>query len=221
MNKYHSMKLHREGYNIIMIALLMVGALLFIIKTWLPAIFIIALIAAVGLMLFVLQFFRHPKRVPPKLDDALFYAPADGKVVVMEERVEEEYLKGKRLMLSIFMSPTDVHCNRVPVSGTVKYVQHHPGKYLVAWHPKSSTDNERTTIAIESEGQTFVGRQIAGAMARRIRTYLKVGAEVQQGAELGFIKFGSRVDVFLPLDAELKVKLGDHVRSGVDVIAEV
>jgi phosphatidylserine decarboxylase len=215
------MKLHREGYKIIIITLFILGALLSAIKIWLPVIFLFALIAAIGLMLFVLQFFRHPKRVPPKLDNALFYSPADGKVVVMEEREEEEYVKDKRLMLSIFMSPTEVHCNRMPVSGRVKYVQHHPGKYLVAWHPKSSTDNECTTTVIESEGQTFVVRQIAGAMARRICTYPKVGEEVQQGAELGFIKFGSRVDVFLPLDAEVKVRLGDHVKAGVDVIAEV
>lgn len=215
------MNLHREGHKIILLSLFILVALLWAIKIWASVLFVAALLGAIVLMLFILQFFRHPNRVPPKLDDRLFYSPADGKVVVIEERVEEEFLKDKRLMLSIFMSPTDVHCNRVPVPGIVRYVKHHPGKYLVAWHPKSSTDNERTTIAIETKKETFVIRQIAGAMARRIRTYIKEEEQVRQGAELGFIKFGSRVDVFLPLEAELKVKLGDHVKGGVDVIAVV
>ncbi len=215
------MNLHREGNTIIIITLIFIGGLLFGIKMLLPVLFPFLLVGAVILVLFVLQFFRHPKRVPPELDNQLFYAPADGKVVVIEERIEEEYLQDKRLMISIFMSPTDVHCNRVPVSGRVKYVKHHPGKYLVAWHPKSSTDNERTTTAIESDKHAFVIRQIAGAMARRIRTYAKEGMRMEQGDELGFIKFGSRVDVFLPLNADLKVKLGDRVKAGVDVIAVV
>ncbi len=215
------MRLHREGFFLIGLTFFIIAVLFFLTDWFFPAGLVVVSIACLVLLIFVLQFFRHPIRNVPLHDDRLFYAPADGKIVVMEERQEEEFLKEKRLMISIFMSITDVHCNRVPLSGTVEYVQHHPGKYLVAWHPKSSTDNERTTIGIRSGSTKIVLRQIAGAMARRIRTYLQPGQTVIQGQELGFIKFGSRVDVYLPLDAKVKVKLGDHVKANMDVIAEM
>ncbi len=215
------MRLHKEGFFIIGLTFLVIALIFFLVDWLLPSGLLVVSVLCLILLIFVLQFFRHPIRNVPQHDDKLFYSPADGKVVVIEERVEDEVLKDKRLMISIFMSITDVHCNRIPVSGRVEYVKHHPGRYLVAWHPKSSTDNERTTISIKSGNTTFVIRQIAGAMARRIRTYLQPGQTAIQGRELGFIKFGSRVDVFLPLDAKVKVSLNQHVKANVDVIAEM
>ncbi len=148
--------------------------------------------------------------------------PADGKVVVIEEVEETEYLKDKRIQVSVFMSPVNVHVNRNPIAGMVKYFKYHPGKYLVAWHPKSSTENERTTIAIENpEGVTVLFRQIAGALARRIVWYVKEGQEVEQGAQFGFIKFGSRVDIFLPVGTKINVALGDKVKGGRTILAEL
>ena len=149
-------------------------------------------------------------------------APADGKVVVIEEAEEKEYFHERRLQISIFMSPINVHVNRSPVAGVVKYFKYHAGKYLVAWHPKSSSDNERTTVVVEiPDGPEVLFRQIAGAMARRIKWYINEGDRVQQGAEFGFIKFGSRVDVFLPLGAEVKVSVGDKTKGGRTVLAEL
>lgn len=169
----------------------------------------------------ILQFFRNPQRTIAAADENLVYAPADGKIVVIEEAEEPEYFKTKRLQVSIFMSPTNVHVNRNPVSGIVKYVKYHPGKYLVAWHPKSSTENERTTVVIDNGEAEILLRQIAGAVARRIKNYLKKGDEVLQGGEMGFIKFGSRVDLFLPLDAHIQVSIGDKVKGNVTVIAKL
>jgi phosphatidylserine decarboxylase len=163
--------------------------------------------------------FRNPSRQIPRSGDDLIYAPADGKVVVIEETMENEYLKRNAIQVSIFMSPVNVHVNRIPVGGKVTYFKYHPGKYLVAWHPKSSTENERTTMGLYAGGQTLLIRQIAGALARRIKWYVKEGQEVQQGEEFGFIKFGSRVDIFLPIGSEIKVKIGDTVRGNLDVIA--
>ena len=183
----------------------------------------IILLAAASLVLFVLivQFFRVPNR-PLTLHDAQVVAPADGTVVVIEETDEDEYFKTRRRQVSIFMSPLNVHVNRNPVSGVVRYFKYFPGKYLVAWHPKSSTENERTTIVIQANnGAEILFRQIAGAVARRIRWYVKEGQPVEQGQEMGFIKFGSRVDVFLPLDAEVKVNIGDRMKGGVTVLAEL
>ena len=169
----------------------------------------------------ILQFFRDPGRLSPD-GERLVLAPADGKVVVIEETEETEYLKDRRIQLSIFMSPVNVHVNRAPVSGMVKHVRYFQGKYLVAWHPKSSTENERTTIVIEHpSGVEVLFRQIAGALARRIRWYLKEGQQVKAGEEMGFIKFGSRVDVFLPAGTAVKVKLGEKVRGGETVLAEI
>ena len=169
--------------------------------------------------LLILQFFRSPKIIT-SVNDKHVIAPADGKVVVIENTAETEYFNDRRKQISIFMSPINVHVNRSPVAGVVKFFKYHAGKYLVAWHPKSSTENERTTLVVETgDGLEVLFRQIAGAMARRIKCYVKEGDKLAQGGEFGFIKFGSRVDVFLPLDAEVKVKVDDKTRAGKTVIA--
>lgn len=181
------------------------------------------LLALVSLVLFVLvvQFFRLPSRVLTT-DESQVIAPADGTVVVIEETDEGEYFKARRRQISIFMSPLNVHVNLNPVSGIVRYFKYYPGKYLVAWHPKSSTENERTTVVIESaSGVQVLMRQIAGAVARRIIWYVKEGQSVEQGQEMGFIKFGSRVDIYLPLDADVKVNIGDRTKGGVTVLADL
>ena len=171
------------------------------------------------LFVIILQFFRSPAITVAK-DETQVLCPADGKVVVIEEADETEYLKDRRLQISVFMSPINVHINRNPISGVVKYFKYHPGKYLVAWHPKSSTENERTTMVVETSlGTQVLMRQIAGALAKRIKWYVKPGDEAVQGEEYGFIKFGSRVDIFLPLDADIKVKLNDRPKGGQTIIA--
>jgi len=215
------MRIHREGYIIILIVILAIALILFLSHQFLP-VWLAWLLTAGGVFLLglILQFFRNPKRMVTK-DEQLVYSPADGKVVVIEEAMESEYFQEKRLQVSIFMSIWDVHANRNPVSGTVTYLQHHPGKYLVAWHPKSSTENEQLTTVFKTVKTEILVRQIAGAVARRIRNYLEVGQQVKQGSEMGFIKFGSRVDIFLPLDAKIDVKIGQHVRGNVDVIARL
>jgi len=180
---------------------------------------IAAMFLGLVIFFFFLQFFRNPERATPA--NALHViAPADGKVVVIEEVDEPEYLHGKAIQVSIFMSPVNVHVNRSPVDGEVMYYKYHPGKYLVAWHPKSSTDNERTSLGIKAmNGQIIFLRQIAGALARRIVCYARPGDKVTQGLEFGFIKFGSRVDVFLPLGTEVNVQLGEKTKGGVSVLA--
>jgi len=183
----------------------------------------IVLLTVASLVLFTLivQFFRIPNRALTQHDTQVI-APADGTVVVIEETEETEYFKERRRQVSIFMSPLNVHVNLNPVSGVVRYFRYFPGKYLVAWHPKSSTENERTTIVIQANnGTEILFRQIAGAVARRIRWYVKEGQSVEQGQEMGFIKFGSRVDVYLPLNAEVKVAIGDRMKGGVTVLAEL
>lgn len=183
----------------------------------------ITLLAVASVILFVLvvQFFRIPNRLLTTGETQVI-APADGTIVVIEETEEGEYFKARRRQISIFMSPLNVHVNRNPVSGIVRYFKYYPGKYLVAWHPKSSTENERTTVVIESAtGVQVLMRQIAGAVARRIIWYVKEGQPVQQGEEMGFIKFGSRVDIYLPLDAEVLVKIGDRTKGGVTVLADL
>jgi phosphatidylserine decarboxylase len=173
------------------------------------------------LFVIILQFFRSPS-LSVTADEKQVLCPADGKVVVIEETDETEFLKDRRIQISVFMSPVNVHVNRNPVSGVVKYFKYHPGKYLVAWHPKSSTENERTTIVTEnSAGVAVLFRQIAGALARRIVWYVKEGDKVDQGQQFGFIKFGSRVDVFLPLGSIVKVAIGEKVRGGSTVLAEL
>ena len=212
---------HKEGFKIILIAaLIMVSGLLlidnFIGIYWLQKSLMIILLV---FFVLVLQFFRDPKR-NTALDDQHVIAPADGKVVVIEEVEEKEYFKGKRRQISIFMSPLNVHVTRYPVSGKVVYSKYHPGKYLVAWHPKSSEENERTTIVIhnDSAGEVLY-RQIAGAVARRIVNYAKKDRQVIQGEDAGFIKFGSRIDIFVPLDMKINVSLDQKTRGGETIIA--
>lgn len=179
-------------------------------------------VAVCGLFyLVILQFFRNPPRLVPEEDDSIIYAPADGKVVVIEETQETEYFKDKRLQVSIFMSPVNVHVNRNPIGGEVKYNAYHPGKYLVAWHPKSSTENERTTMVIDNGSTEILLRQIAGALAKRIKNYVNVGDNVRQGEDFGFIKFGSRVDLFLPLGTKLEVKLNQKVKGNKTIIGRL
>ncbi|MDF0708184.1 phosphatidylserine decarboxylase family protein [Flagellimonas okinawensis] len=214
---------HKEGQKIIIVTFFSVVAAV------LAAQYLIDLewvrlsvqIAALAILIAILQFFRNPKRlVTPNFDDIL--APVDGKVVVIEEVEEPEYFKDKRKQVSIFMSPTNVHVTRYPASGTVTYSKYHPGKYLVAWHPKSSTENERTTIILHTPKFGEIGyRQIAGAMARRIVNYAEEGEQVAQGEDAGFIKFGSRVDLLLPLDCNITVKLNQKVVGARTCIASL
>jgi phosphatidylserine decarboxylase len=181
----------------------------------------IVLGASIVIYVLILQFFREPVFDVIKNEKQVI-APADGKVVVIEETDETEYLKSRRIQISIFMSPVNVHVNRMPVGGSIRYYQYHPGKYLVAWHPKSSTENERTTVVAKMKNGTEVlFRQIAGALARRIKCYLKEGQTLEQGQEFGFIKFGSRVDVFLPLDATIRIKIGQATTGGKTILAEL
>ncbi len=215
------MKIHKEGYRILLVLVLALTAINFLISHFWAAAQPTASILSLVVFLLVLQFFRNPRREIHVADDNIVYAPADGKVVVIEHTHEGEYFNDKRLQVSIFMSPTNVHVNRNPISGTVNYFKYHPGKYLVAWHPKSSTENERTTVVIDNGEDEVLLRQIAGAMAKRIVAYVKEGDEVTQGADFGFIKFGSRVDLFLPLDAKIEVEMGQKVRGNKTVIARI
>jgi phosphatidylserine decarboxylase len=218
------MKIHREGYRILMVAAIILSLLNLLIYRLTGMVEVTKVIIA-GLsfviFLFVLYFFRSPERkiVP---DTGVIVAPADGKVVAIEEVEDSEYFGDRRLQVSIFMSPLNVHLNRYPISGVVQYVEHHPGKYLVAWHPKSSELNECSTVVIRSnDGADILVKQIAGAMARRIVTYPEVGAEVTQGDELGFIKFGSRVDLLLPLGSVVIPSLGDEVKANLTQIVKI
>jgi phosphatidylserine decarboxylase len=216
------MNIHREGR--LFLAGLLVGLALFnwMIWNYLPAfIFWILLFGSVCLFLFFLQFFRNPRR-ELTISEKEVVSPADGKVVIIEKIREQEFLNEEVIQISIFMSPVNVHINRVPIDGTVEYYQYHKGQYLVAFNPKSSTLNERnTTILRTHTGQRILLRQIAGAVARRLVYYLRQGQEVKQGQELGFIKFGSRMDVFLPVDAEIKVQLNQSVTGGQTIIASL
>lgn len=211
--------IRKEGYTIIIITILCLTALNVAVGLlnihWLSTIFYV--LSAVFFIL-ILQFFRNPKRIVTANENEIV-APADGKVVVIEEVVETEYFKDKRIQVSIFMSPVNVHVNRYPISGIVKYAKHHAGKYLVAWHPKSSTENERTTIVVENKNISILFRQIAGALAKRIVMYSNKGDHAIKGDDFGFIKFGSRVDLFFPLDTEVKVKLDQKVKGNKTIIA--
>ena len=217
------MRIHKEGFVIIPVSALLIG-LLYALLAYLIPIPVIQYLLGVAALIFwvlIIRFFRHP-RVNVEANPGEVLAPAEGKVVVIEKTREDEYLKEERIQISIFMSPLNVHVNRSPVKGKVSYFKCHAGKYLVAWHPKSSSENERTSIGYELENGTKVlMRQIAGAVARRIRFYLQVGDQVENGGEVGFIRFGSRIDVFLPLDAEIKVKIGDTTDCGKTVIARL
>jgi len=217
------MVIHKEGYKILTYLFIILVVVNFSLYYFLPEqqnLQMGVLVFSLFLYLLILQFFRSPTRKITKNDKHVI-APADGKVVVIEEVIETEYFNGMRKQVSIFMSPVNVHINRNPISGIVTYFKYHAGKYLVAWHPKSSTENERTTIVIQKdEKRVVLMRQIAGALAKRIVWYVQADEEVQQGEEFGFIKFGSRVDLFLPLDAKINVKLGDKSIGGKTVIAE-
>ena len=212
---------HKEGYQIIMTTFVITTAIAVLAEynINLPPLKIGIQLIALVLLVLVLQFFRNPKRVTPKNENQLI-APVDGKVVIIEEVFEKEYFKDKRLQVSIFMSPLNVHVTRYTMSGKVQFSKYHPGKYLVAWHPKSSELNERTTIVLKNDvfGEVLY-RQIAGAVARRIVNYAKEGMEVEQGTDAGFIKFGSRIDLFLPLGTNLDIALNDVVKGGIQAIA--
>jgi phosphatidylserine decarboxylase len=216
--------LHKEGKATILITLMVLFALNAGIKFLLPEHVIVQNIVigiSVVLLVIVLQFFRNPS-ITPTIGDNLVISPADGKVVVIEEVEEAEYFKGKRLQISVFMSPFNVHVNRNPIGGLVKYFKYHKGLYLVAWHPKSSTENERTTTVIQHKNGTEVlFRQIAGALAKRIVWYVKEGEYVAQTGEMGFIKFGSRVDIFLPVGTKVSVSLNQKVKGGKTILAEL
>ncbi|UGS22944.1 phosphatidylserine decarboxylase family protein [Flavobacterium channae] len=213
---------HKEGSKIIFITLLLVVAIIFLTDTFVSVSWLqtILYLFALVILVLVLQFFRNPKRVADNSDNHIL-APVDGKVVVIEEVYEPEYFKDKRLMVSIFMSPINVHVTRYCVNGIVKYSKYHPGKYLVAWHPKASEENERTTVVINNRiyGEILY-RQIAGALARRIVNYAEEGMRVVQGKDAGFIKFGSRVDIYLPLGTEVNVKLGDKAIGNKTIISK-
>ncbi|OFY68299.1 MAG: phosphatidylserine decarboxylase [Bacteroidetes bacterium RBG_13_43_22] len=218
------MAIHKEGYKILIYGFIILLVLNVLVNIFLADQILLKwlfLAFCLILYLFVLFFFRLPVReLEP--DPGLVYAPADGKVVVIEEAEEKEYFRDKRLQISIFMSPFNMHSNRYPVSGHIKYVVYHPGNYMVAWHPKSSEQNERSTIVIQTEtGTEILIRQIAGAVARRIVTYAKEDQMVRQGDELGFIKFGSRVDVFLPLGTEIEIPILQQVKANKSIIARI
>ncbi|MBS1742608.1 MAG: phosphatidylserine decarboxylase family protein [Bacteroidetes bacterium] len=218
------MTIHREGYKSIALATLLLGAVNIILfwflgttMLWLCA---AILFISVVLVLFIVSFFRIPARKLTISGNSII-APADGKVVVIEETTDEEYFKDKRLQVSIFMSPANVHVNRNPITGEVIYNKYHKGKYLVAWHPKSSTENERHSVVIKNEKTEILVKQIAGALAKRIVNYLEVGQKVNQTEEMGFIKFGSRVDLLLPVGTKINVLMNEKVKGGVTVIATV
>ncbi|MFT5146888.1 MAG: phosphatidylserine decarboxylase family protein [Flavobacteriales bacterium] len=215
-------RFHKEGYKIIVIAFILSITGILLAEKFIEIIWVVKAIQIVILafLFIVLQFFRNPKR-DTNLNENTIIAPVDGKVVVIEEVEEPEYFKDKRLQVSIFMSPINVHVTRYAMSGVVKYSKYHPGKYLVAWHPKASTENERTTIVLDNKvfGEVLY-RQIAGALAKRIVNYAEEGTEVIQGTDAGFIKFGSRVDLYLPIGTELTIKLGDVVKGGTQVVAK-
>lgn len=218
------MSIHKEG-RVLLVVLLIIFAVLNVMVYFglpdQPMVFKLTLGVSIILFLLVLQFFRNPKIIIP-VNDRHVVAPADGKVVVIEETTETEYLKDRRIQVSIFMSPVNVHVNRMPVKGVVEFFKYHAGKYLVAWHPKSSTENERTTLVVKTpSGIPILMRQIAGALARRIKWYVKEGQQFEQGQEFGFIKFGSRVDVFLPTNAKIKVEIGQKTKGGMTVLAEL
>jgi phosphatidylserine decarboxylase len=218
------MRVSKEGYKILLSGFVVLLALnIGVSIIWHNNILFkwIFLVLSLLFYIFILFFFRLPVRYLEP-DHGLVYSPADGKVVVIEETEEKEYFKDVRLQVSIFMSPFNVHSNRYPVSGKIRYVSHNPGKNMVAWHPKSSESNERSTIVIETpDGKEILIRQIAGAVARRIVTYSRVDQEVRQGDELGFIKFGSRVDVFLPLGTDIEIPILQHVKANKSIIARI
>ncbi|HEY5461862.1 MAG TPA: phosphatidylserine decarboxylase family protein [Hanamia sp.] len=218
------MNIHREGYKTIALCALIFGAInivfFYFFSASMPVVSWIVFSVTLIVLLFIVSFFRSPKRNCTVAHHQVI-CPADGKVVVIEEMTDSEYFNDKRLQVSIFMSPANVHINRIPMSGKVAYSKYHKGKYLVAWSPKSSTENERHCVVIKSDSAEILVKQIAGALAKRIVNYLTVGQRVEQGKEMGFIKFGSRVDVLLPVGTQLNVKLNQQVKGGVTVLATI
>lgn len=215
--------IHKTGYPTLLIVFVFLALVIGISAAYLPASATwIVSILSLGFFIFILSFFRNPGREIPKKDNNLLYAPADGKIVVIEKIKEEEHFNDERLQVSIFMSPLNVHVNRAPTESTIKKVTHYKGKYLPAWNPKSSTENERCYTVMESKsGAVIMLKQIAGALARRIVTSVKVGDQLNQGDEYGFIKFGSRVDLILPIDTQVMVELDQVVKGNLDVIAKL
>jgi phosphatidylserine decarboxylase len=217
------MKIHKEGFGTIVISTIIAAAIILLtvllIMPAYPILGWITVMAILGLLIFILSFFRIPARKHVDGED-LVVSPCDGTVVVIEEVEADEYFKDRRLQLSIFMSPLNVHVNRNPVGGEVMYSQYHKGKYLVAWHPKSSTENERHSVVYRSGDKEVLVKQIAGALAKRIVNYLKPGDKVKQAEEMGFIKFGSRVDLLLPIGTKIEVKMNQKVKGGVSVLAK-
>ncbi len=217
------MRIHKEGYWLIPVSTIVIVGLLALLWWLIPFAIVQYVLATAAFVLWILvvRFFRNPHVECPE-KEGILYAPAEGKVVVIEKTFEDEYLKEERIQVSIFMSPLNVHVNRSPIAGVIDFFKYHPGKFLVAWHPKSSTENERTTICVKTEtGVKILMRQIAGAVARRILFYPKEGDHVQTGESVGFIRFGSRVDLFLPLDAEILVKIGDLTSGGTTEVARL
>lgn len=217
------MRIHQEGYKVIPVTFIILATVYGLLYWLIPIAAVQYFLAVAGTIFFILiiRFFRDPDIITPE-KDGIIYAPCDGKVVVIEKTFEEEYLKEERIQVSIFMSPLNVHVNRSPVKGIVDFFKYHPGKYLVAWHPKSSTLNERTSIGFELEnGMKILMRQIAGAVARRIMFYPTVGEKVLQGSPIGFIRFGSRVDLFLPPDTTINIRIGDMTVGGITEIGSV
>jgi len=215
------MSIHKEGRATILIALIFSVIVWWLFGMFLPGLMWLGYIVIVFILITVLQFFRNPRRPAPTVDENIVTAPADGKIVVIEKVMEGEVFRQERLMISIFMSPTNVHVNRNPVSGKVLINRYHPGKYLAAWNPKSSTENERTTVVYQHPKAEVMIRQVAGALARRIVNYLHEGDEAKRGQEMGFIKFGSRVDIYLPLNAEVLIDMDQVVKGNVTGIARL
>lgn len=217
------MKIHKEGFQTLLISTIIVAAIVLLtvllVMPAYPVVGWVIVLAILGLLVFLFSFFRIPARDHAAGDD-LIVSPCDGTVVVIEEVEADEYFKDKRLQLSIFMSPLNVHVNRNPVGGEVMYSQYHKGKYLVAWHPKSSTENERHSVVYKSGEKEVLVKQIAGALAKRIVNYLKPGDKVKQAEEMGFIKFGSRVDLLLPIGTKVEVQMNQKVKGGVSVLAK-
>ena len=215
------MSIHKEGTVTLIISIVVLAVANALVYAYLPSFWLIFLIVSIILYLFLISFFRKPDRSVAKIDDSIFLSPCDGKVVVIEEVEEPEYFKDKRLQVSIFMSPLNVHINWHSISGVIDYYKYHPGKYLAAWNPKSSTENERTTTVYDYGSGKLLVRQVAGALARRIVCYAQEGQAIKQGEELGFIKLGSRVDLYFPLGTEILVKIDDKVQGNITQLAKV
>jgi phosphatidylserine decarboxylase len=214
------MTIHKEGYPTLLFSFIALFIVNFVVKYYIPFIFPAFLFISLALYLFLISFFRKPNRDVHQVDNQKLLSPCDGKVVVIEKVYEPEYLKEECLQVSIFMSPLNVHINWYPTDSNILYSKYHPGKYLAAWNPKASTENERTTVCYTVNNKKVLLRQVAGALARRIVCYAKAGDNKKQGDEMGFIKFGSRVDLYLPLDTKIKVNMGDKVQGNITTIAD-